>query len=629
MPPTPPDDSPPIDPTAVTGPVAIPGAAGNDRARVSSAAGAVGTDGATDVTVDVATDASEPRTDGLTDADVALHLLGTEVFQLLPAPALRQLAPLFRATRVRAGEVIARQGTVDTTLWVLIGGTLVLERIAADGETEAMGHREYGSVVGIRGVFTDVPRPSSVVAETDAWLLAADRDDVLRLLRADPEIDDLLVLPDDARANMEARREEETTEGEYEVRVYRRHVLALIRGMVLPAGLLVVALVVGAGAAAVTADPVAILAWAVIGLGVPAAGAWWSWLNWSEDRLIVTNQRVIMIETRPFITAARREALMARVQDVQARSPSIMARLFDYGTVTINTASNAGKIVWHMAGRPDALRAVLFDQMHRARDRAQAERRSWIDEQLRKAIGDGRLASAEAPSDGAADRPAVPSGEVRQTAPPTWFGSIGRLILYFLPRPEERQGTTYVWRKHWWILLRATAMPLALAAAATWLLASGIAVAADESRWATRAAVGLAVGAYGWLWWRYEDWRNDQYILTANHVLDIESLPLGLFKEQRQASLDAVQDVRYSIPNPVAMVLRYGTVTIQTAADTGNFSFTDIANPARVQGLIFERINDRRARLEVEAEQKRADEMVRWLAAYHGMTTDQGPPPAK
>lgn len=615
----PPADRPPVDPDAVTGPVRLPGGASATGGAGGASAGVPGAPIAP----------GPPRDDGLTDADVALHLLGTEVFQLVEPLALRRLAPLFRATHVRAGEVIARQGTVDTTLWVLIGGTLALERVGADGSREAMGHRAYGAVVGIRGVFTDVARPNRVVAETDAWLLAADRDALLRALRADPETYDLLVLPDDARASIEAWREEETGEGEYEVKVYRRHPLALALGMAPPAALLAVVLVAGAGMSAAAPPPAMVAAFAVFGIVVPAAWAWWAWLNWVEDRLIVTNQRVVMIETRPFIAADRREALMARIQDVQARTPSVAARLLDYGTITINTASSAGTIAWHMAGRPDALRKEIFDQMSRARERAQSERRTWMEGQLRRAIGDGRLpggAGAAAPADGAVgaqsvERAAAAAAPERGAGRPN---GLVRAVLYFVPLSQERQGSTYVWRKHWWILLRRTALPLGLAAGATWLAVVG---AAGAGVGATRAAAAACAALYGWLWWRYEDWRNDQYTLTDNHIIDIEALPLGLRKDKRQASLDAVQDVRYNIPNPLAMILRYGTVTIQTAADTGNFTFTDVANPARVQSLIFERINMRRARLEAEAEQKRADEMVQWLSTYHALTGgDEGEP---
>lgn len=608
---TPPDPSSPAAPLDATGPLPVPG--GPADAATPAPAGA----------------SAPARTDGLTDSDVALHLLGAEVFQLLDPPALLRLAPLFTATRVQAGEVIARQGTVDTTLWVLIEGTLRLERAHDSGRVETLGHRSYGAVVGVRGVFTDVPRPNSVVAATDGWLLAADRDALLRLLRAAPEIDDLLLLPDEARLQMTARRDEDAGEGEYEIRVYRRHVLALVTGLLGPAALLVVALTVGAGLSATTAAPGAVGLWALVSLALPGAWAWWAWLNWSEDRLIVTNQRIVMLETRPFIAADRREALMARVQDVSSRSPSLLARLLDYGTVTVNTASSAGKIVWRMAAHPDALKGDIFEQMSRARARAQAERRAFIEGQLRRAIGEGRLAADTATAQRAPG--GAPAAAPRAAAAPATAGAAGvslvrrivAAVLYFVPLTEVRDGSRLVWRRHWWLLLRATALPLTLLAATAALVVNG---AAGGHAGAGRALVALGVAAFGWLWWRYEDWRNDQYILTDNHVIDIESLPLGLFKDQRQASLDAVQDVRFSIPNPLAMILRYGTVTIQTAADTGNFSFDGVAHPEHVQGLIFERINARRARLEAEAEQKRADEMVQWLATYDALRRE-GPPP--
>jgi len=42
----------------------------------------------------------------------------------------------------------------------------------------------------------------------------------------------------------------------------------------------------------------------------------------------------------------------------------------------------------------------------------------------------------------------------------------------------------------------------------------------------------LFVGAFFWLTWQYEDWRNDLYILTPTQIIDIERTPF-LFRESR------------------------------------------------------------------------------------------------
>jgi hypothetical protein len=113
--------------------------------------------------------------------------------------------------------------------------------------------------------------------------------------------------------------------------------------------------------------------------------------------------------------------------------------------------------------------------------------------------------------------------------------------------------------------------------------------------------------------------------VTGDHVIDIERLPMGLFEERRQASLAQIQDVRYRVPNPLANLLDYGDVIIQTAAEEGGFVFRRVYRPAGVQAEIFRRIERFHERQRRAEEERRADEMAAWLRAYHDVT---GRPPA-
>jgi hypothetical protein len=131
--------------------------------------------------------------------------------------------------------------------------------------------------------------------------------------------------------------------------------------------------------------------------------------------------------------------------------------------------------------------------------------------------------------------------------------------------------------------------------------------------------VGLGLA----LVWQFENWRNDLYVLTNEHIIDIERLPLGFFEHRRQASLAQIQDINYAVPNPLATLLNYGNVFIETAAETGRLTFDMVYNPRGVQEEVFARLDklvaDRRAREERQHE----DEMVQWFDIYHRLRAER------
>ena len=39
-----------------------------------------------------------------------------------------------------------------------------------------------------------------------------------------------------------------------------------------------------------------------------------------------------------------------------------------------------------------------------------------------------------------------------------------------------------------------------------------------------------------WIWWRYEDWRNDRYLLTEDTLIDEDVKPLVFHRDVRRGS---------------------------------------------------------------------------------------------
>ncbi len=137
-----------------------------------------------------------------------------------------------------------------------------------------------------------------------------------------------------------------------------------------------------------------------------------------------------------------------------------------------------------------------------------------------------------------------------------------------------QQADRIVWRKHWVYLLRRITKPLLTFLFTVAII--GYLLYLLHGQYApplTLVALVLWIPISGWIWWEFEDWRNDEYILTNRLILDVEKKPLFFAEERRQATLDMIQNISLHIPGPLASILNFGDVVIQTAGQAGTIYF--------------------------------------------------------
>jgi uncharacterized membrane protein YdbT with pleckstrin-like domain len=187
------------------------------------------------------------------------------------------------------------------------------------------------------------------------------------------------------------------------------------------------------------------------------------------------------------------------------------------------------------------------------------------------------------------------------------------------------------WRRHWYVLIKKVAAPLV----ALLFLAVGVIVASIYALPLFGPISGLPfllialsvfpfLGLVGWLWWRYEDWRNDIYTVTETSIIDRESAPFGFREQKRVGSLEDIESVYSHVPNFFARIINLGDVIIDTAGAPRAYTFESVPDPIAVQQEIFSRMQayrERKSRRESQAEMERwAD----WLTAYHRLVSGQG-----
>lgn len=376
-------------------------------------------------------------------------------------------------------------------------------------------------------------------------------------------------------------------EDEVVLSFHRRHPYLLALRLLLPAFLLTLP------AALWVFSPVSfgrLLPLAYLFLGPLAALLFmWFYLDWQNDYYVVTDKRVVQVEKVMLLYEERNEAALGRIQNVTLLSPHALARLLGFANLVIETAGSRGKIV--LTGLPQAERVQeeILAQVERSRKEEPLLEEALVEPQEEAVVA-------------------------RQK------GAFSLLLDYLFPRLRLEEDSQVTWRKHWYVLLRKTVGPLVLLIV---VLEIGVAVALGlplVSFLPRTLALVLCVTAASlsalFILYRYEDWRNDIYVLTDDRIIDMERKPLFLREERREASLAMIQDVRYLIPGVVYNLLNVGMVIIETAATEGEFTFDWVHDPRRVQEEIFARVNAYREREKRKEQEAQAAHLQKWLEAY-------------
>jgi hypothetical protein len=306
-------------------------------------------------------------------------------------------------------------------------------------------------------------------------------------------------------------------------------------------------------------------------LGIAAGCLLWSayiCVDWANDQLILTNQRVIDDDEVLLIRHVQQQLLIDDIQNVSSSTGTYPQHWLNYGTITIQSATAGRRIVFNAAQDPREMQRRIDNELKKRRGQQSAD-------QFRSMIED-KVYGTPPPK------------------PPLQFGGyITRAPFFLRPllheNPQQDARGTVTWRPHWLFVLLSLFQPtftlllllaLALLGARTELLAGG---------WLT-LLVALAVLIFvGWAAWEIEDHRNDLYILTPTTVIDVEKKPFGP-EDRRTASLGAIQNVDFKTTT-VSQVLGYGDVVLTTAGSGGAFTFKHVPRAPEVAATVNEYLN--------------------------------------
>jgi hypothetical protein len=290
------------------------------------------------------------------------------------------------------------------------------------------------------------------------------------------------------------------------------------------------------------------------------------------------------------------------VTQVQYERHGIAAAILEFGDLEVETFT--GNIGMRNMPTPMHIKAEIQEEVEKLQARERAAGRKGIRDDLEKRIVANELVE-------------VTPEQKEAELPPRPTLSFG-VFRYFFPKLVDIQGDVIIWRKHWIILWRKELLSTLLIVAAmlaflNWYHgAPPLGTLLEDGAWWIWPFILGILGA--WWWWVFEDWRNDEYLLTGNRVIEISRTPFSLNERRRESPLSDFQSTELKIVGPWQKLLRYGTLIVKLPG--AQVEFRDIVDPAGAQTEITKRLNAYNAEKSEKEAQARRNELTDWFAAY-------------
>lgn len=568
--------------------------------------------------------------------EILERLRNVRLFSNLSVSDLEALAGLVRTIEYTRGTVVYRQGEPGDRYFIVHQGALRATRLDPEGEVVEVRRLEPGDAVGETSLLLGDVRDVTLEVLERSVLLYIEREAFEQFLREHPRAERALQMRPDVAERRRYRRFPWMEADEFPVKIIRKHP-AILAVNLLPA-LFLLAI---AGFSLIFAVlwketvpflvPLASILSAMLGTAALAIGLV-RYVDWWNDLYVVTNRRVAHRERTGILGMGKENvsaAPLVAVEDVNVTRIGALASIFDFGDLVVETTGGGGEVRFFNIPHPSEVQQAILQQRARALALIRLQQR----EQIRQAVHryfaeEGEKPAREAP-------PEAPPEEARGARLPGCLSLPVSVIRYFFPPLREQEGETITWRKHWIELVR-TGAPPAVAAIFLCLCSSvGLYLAPRLDRGALGSTVFLAsvIAAFvlllvilPWFLWRFEDWRNDYYQVTASRIIHVERKPLYVRHERREASLDAVTNVRAE-KTFLGRLLRYGDVIVETRAAGGTFHFRAVGWPEAVQQEIFARMAAFRRRRQQQEAERRRTEMIDWFIAYDELRRPPSQPP--
>jgi CRP-like cAMP-binding protein len=547
------------------------------------------------------------------------------LFSGLDLPQLTVIGDRLVEKEVSAGTVIIRRGDKPDGFYMIYKGKAKVTAPGPENKDKQLAMLYPGDYFGEEALFENRNRSANVIASEHCSLLFISREGFDSLLTQYEKLKPNFQVAIKSRKLARASRFKWLGKNEVIYFIARRHKIRLYQALVAPVFFMLIPIALfAAGIISQATTPYALGVIALIGgLG------WglWQTIDWSNDYYIVTNQRVIWLEKVIGLYDSREEAPLGTILSVGVESDAL-GRILNYGNVIVRTF--VGKLEFDHVDHPVQAADMIREYWERTKAITTRSQMDVMKDTIKQKLG---MPLEKRPQ--VELTPVVQLDEEKASKTPLWMLALQKL---FQLRIEE--GGKVIYHKHWVILVQQAWKPLALffgdIAFVIWRL---IGLAYDPARSFIRVnaagtyspdtlvvtALILILPIGGWLWYEYEDWKNDIFMVSADEIFDIDRKPFGK-EERRSAQIENILSTSYAREGIIPIIFNYGTVKISVGGT--QMGFEDVMDPASVQADINRRRSARIAKKNEDAGKDDRERFATWLAAYH-QNIDEFASPAK
>jgi len=513
------------------------------------------------------------------------------LFKYLTDEELGQIMPLFKPIELEKGDILYRTGFPGRNFFLIVSGKIILQ----DDNQNALVIHDKGHF-GEQALLKDGIRSKTAQALEKSTLLAVNKRGYLAIITAYPSIKSR-ISGMKISADILQKYEFPWISKEETVRfVDRKHINVFYSQLILPVVFLILT---GIGALLLNLKlgiflPITFLIFSLWGI--------WLWLDWRNDFYLVTSERAAWVEKVIWLHDQRREVPLQSILSVNISTNQIQ-RLFGYGDVIVRTYT--GNIPMRNTAHPEMLLDLLSEAQAKAKIRAKRTETANINQTIRTRLG----LSGDSPSPENdpefTDLEMEGGPQLTETITP-----LQEFFNFFRARYELNGVITY--RKHLFVLFRNSwYLWLAFIGLIISFFARLVELFSFLSLPLILSLLLIDIIALGYV---FADWANDRFQITDKYIIDLDRKPFGR-ETKRSALLENVLSLDYKRENIIQRIFDYGTVAINVGDI--QLDFEHVAHPISVQNEIFERYNSAVKQQELEDAQRRRDDMVEFLAAYH------------
>lgn len=522
-----------------------------------------------------------------------IELLGNmAIFQALDEEQVANLAQKLAEFHISAGELLYRVGDRADNFYVIFSGEFQILNDALSAESP-LATLHAADVFGERALLHGTGRAFTVTAKRDSHLLYLPKKDFFDLVSSHPEIAEHFEQRHEAKELKNELDFDWLREGEIVHHLMRKHSAYLWLRFSRPMlsaifGFLSIYASINSAASAQ-------LRWLTLGGAlIFVAGIWalWEYYDWRNDFYVITNIRVVWLEHVLLRSTSRKEAPLSTIQQVNVHTSQI-GRIMNFGDVIVRTYT--GTVLMPAVGSPVHVKEMIEEYVARDRNRLREDRHDTIRRAVRESLGKTiHEPEPEEPFEG--EQPAMIDP--------------GERFQLFKTRHVDGEVVTY--HRHWFVLFSSLLLPAFFFLAVLYGLRTLYAGwPPDSVSWAIAIAftsLPLLVMLY-----RFLDWQNDIYQVTAENLIDSEKKPLGS-EVTKSASLANVLSLENHRVGILGLLLNFGEVRINVG-DT-SLEFVDVHDPAQIQEDIFVRMQAQKISLENANDMEERARMAEWLKVY-------------